>query len=84
MRYVFDSLAWEDYQFWVQTDKKTARRIADLLKDISRTPFEGIGKPEALRLDRTGWWSRRIDAEHRLVYRVEADDILIAQCRYHY
>ena len=76
--------AWEDYLYWQQTDKKILKRINVLLKDISRHPFEGIGDPEPLKHNWTGFWSRRITKEHRLVYAVENDAILIAQCRYHY
>jgi toxin YoeB len=84
MRYVFASTAWEDYLYWQQTDKKIMLRINELLKDISRTPFSGIGKPESLRNNWKGFWSRRIDDEHRLVYRYTEGQIEIAQCRFHY
>lgn len=69
---------------WQQTDKKILKRINDLIKAISRDPFEGIGKPEPLRHGLSGYWSRRINDEHRLVYKVEGEDLLIAMCRYHY
>lgn len=69
---------------WQQTDKKILKRINDLIKAISREPFEGIGKPEPLRHGLSGYWSRRINDEHRLVYKVEGEDLLIAMCRYHY
>ena len=69
---------------WQQVDKKILKRINDLIKAISREPFEGIGKPEPLRHGLSGYWSRRINDEHRLVYKVEGEDLLIAMCRYHY
>ena len=84
MNLIFSDQAWEDYQFWQETDKKTVRRIHELLKDIRRNPYSGIGKPEPLRHALAGWWSRRIDQEHRLVYRVTEQGILLAQMRYHY
>lgn len=77
-------LAWESYLFWQANDKKILKRINDLIKDISRSPFSGIGKPEALKFELAGKWSRRIDDEHRLVYMVKAKEIVIFQCRYHY
>lgn len=84
----FSTAAWDDYQFWLATDKKTLRRLNVLIKDVARSPFEGIGKPEPLKENLSGWWSRRITEEHRLVYRVVGDDedriIEIASCRYHY
>ena len=76
--------AWNDYLYWQQTDKKILKRINTLVKDISRQPFEGIGDPEPLKHNWTGYWSRRINREHRLVYKVKDKQILIAQCRYHY
>ncbi len=84
MRLVFSTLAWENYLYWQQTDKATLKRINKLIKDIQRSPFEGIGKPEPLKHNLSGYWSRRITQEHRLVYKVVNDDLLIAQCRYHY
>lgn len=84
MKLVFSEQAWADYLYWQTQDKKTLERINTLIKECSRTPFEGVGKPEPLRGDLRGWWSRRIDREHRLVYRVENGALLIAQCRYHY
>jgi toxin YoeB len=84
MKLVFSEQAWADYLYWQGQDKKTLERINMLIKECSRTPFEGLGKPEPLRGDLRGWWSRRIDREHRLVYRVEDGALLIAQCRYHY
>ena len=76
--------AWEDYLYWQQTNKASLKRIHALIKDIQRSPFDGIGKPEPLKHHLAGFWSRRIDDEHRLVYAVEADRLKIAQCRYHY
>ena len=78
------SYAWEDYLYWQQTDKKKLKRINALIKEIKRTPFEGIGDPEPLKHNWAGYWSRRIDREHRLVYKVIDESIFIAQCRYHY
>jgi toxin YoeB len=76
--------ALEDYAYWQKQDKKTLRRINELIKSAQRTPFEGIGKPEALRESLAGFWSRRIDEIHRLVYAVSENDIAIISCRYHY
>lgn len=84
MKLVFSEHAWEDYLYWQKTDKKVRRRIDQLIKDIQRTPFEGIGKPEPLKHSLSGYWSRRITDEHRIVYKVTEDSILIAQLRYHY
>ena len=84
MKIVFSSQGWEDYLHWQHTDKKLLKRINDLIKEIVRTPFEGVGKPEPLRHALGGYWSRRINDEHRLVYKVEGDGVLIAQARYHY
>ena len=84
MRYVFVDESWEDYLYWQKTDKKMFKRINNLLKEISRTPFDGIGKPETLKYKYKGFWSRRIDGEHRLIYKVNEDEILIAKCRFHY
>lgn len=80
----FADAAWEDYLYWQTADKKILKRINRLLRAIQRDPFDGIGKPEPLRGNWSGFWSRRIDSEHRLVYAVEEDDVLVAQCRYHY
>jgi toxin YoeB len=80
----WDLNAWEDYLYWQQTDKNVLRRINELIKECIRTPFEGKGKPEALKSNLSGYWSRRITDEHRLVYRVYSDRIHILQCRYHY
>jgi len=76
--------AWEDYLFWQKTDKKVLKRINLLLKDIKRQPFEGLGDPEPLKHNWSGYWSRRIDREHRLVYKVSDESIIVVQCRYHY
>lgn len=76
--------AWEDYLYWQSTDKQTLKRINLLIKDIKRSPFDGIGKPEPLKHDLSGYWSRRIDKENRIVYKVISDSIIIAMCRYHY
>lgn len=76
--------AWDDYLFWQAEDKKTLKRINLLIKDIKRNPFDGLGDPEPLKHDLSGFWSRRIDREHRLVYQVENDMMLIIQCRFHY
>ena len=80
----WDFGAWEDYLYWQSADKKNLRRINQLLKDICRTPFDGIGKPEALKENLSGFWSRRIDDTHRLVYAVEKDNIIVISCRGHY
>ena len=84
MKITFSKNAWEDYVYWQSEDKKTLKKINALIKDIQRTPYEGIGKPEPLKFDLAGYWSRRIDLEHRLVYQVEDSDILIYSCRFHY
>jgi toxin YoeB len=84
MRLVFTERGWEEYQFWQHSDARMLRKLNSLLKECSRTPYAGTGKPEALREDFSGWWSRRITEEHRLVYRVAGDDLIVAQCRYHY
>ncbi|HCX20645.1 MAG: Txe/YoeB family addiction module toxin [Flammeovirgaceae bacterium] len=84
MELVFLTHAWEDYLYWQTIDKKMLKRVNELIKQCQRTPFEGIGKPEGLKGDLSGWWSRRITQEHRLVYRVENDRLIIAQCRNHY
>jgi len=84
MELVWLPLGWEDYLYWQQTDKKTLKRVNLLIKDTMRDPFDGIGKPEPLRTNYTGWWSRRITGEHRLVYRVEQNRLFIMKCRYHY
>ncbi len=76
--------AWEDYLYWQLNDKKKLKRINQLIKDLSRNHFDGLGDPEPLKHNWSGYWSRRIDREHRLVYKIEKDTIFIAQCRYHY
>lgn len=76
--------AWEDYLYWQQTDKKTLKRINTLIKDIRRQPFEGLGSPEPLKHNWSGYWSRRINREHRLVYKMTNEAIIVVQCRYHY
>ena len=84
MRPVFADEAWEDYLHWQKQDRRMVERISKLLEEVRRDPFGGIGKPEPLKHALAGFWSRRITDEHRLVYRVEGDDLLIAQLRYHY
>jgi toxin YoeB len=84
MKLTWSTTSWEDYLYWQKVDKNILKRINELLKNVMRTPFEGIGKPEALKGDLKGYWSRRITSEHRLVYKYENDEILIAACRYHY
>ncbi len=81
---IFTENAWEDYLYWQKIDKKIVKKINGLIKEIQRTPFEGTGKPEPLRFDLAGYWSRRIDREHRLVYQVVDNQILIYACRFHY
>lgn len=77
-------MAWDEYLFWQKNDKQKINKINELLKDISRSPYEGIGKPEALKFKFAGYWSRRIDEEHRLIYKVVDDEIFIFKCRFHY
>ena len=84
MKVTFSSQAGEDYLHWQQTDRKLLKRINAVIKEISRTPFEGTGKPEPLRHALAGYWSRRITDEHRLVYKMQGDAVLIAQARFHY
>ena len=84
MRIIFSSKAWEDYEYWIKHDKKKVERINKLIKDTLRSPFEGIGKPEPLKLNLQGLWSRRIDEEHRLIYEYNTDDLSIISCRHHY
>jgi toxin YoeB len=76
--------AWEDYQYWQNQDRKTLKRINLLIQDAMRSPFEGIGKPERLRENLSGFWSRRIDDANRLVYTMNGDDLVVIACRYHY
>ncbi|MDR0484295.1 MAG: Txe/YoeB family addiction module toxin [Alphaproteobacteria bacterium] len=80
----FEKSAWEDYLFWQQNDKQKLKKVNSLVKDILRTPFSGEGKPEPLKDNLAGFWSRRIDSEHRLVYKVQDEKLIIIQCRYHY
>jgi len=84
MKVLFDEQAWEDYLYWQETDKKLAAKINTLIRDCCRSPFSSLGKPEPLRGRLSGWWSRRIDQEHRLVYRGQGETRMIAQCRHHY
>ncbi len=84
MKISFQDEGWEDYLYWQQQDKKILKRINALLKDITHQPFEGIGKPEPLKYTLSGYWSRRINDEHRLVYTVKDKHIIVIQCRYHY
>lgn len=84
MKLIFAEQAWEDYIYWQQTDKQLMKRINSLIKEITRDPFEGVGKPEPLKHALSGYWSRRINDEHRIIYKVQDDAILIAQLRYHY
>lgn len=84
MKLVFVDESWEDYLYWQKTDKVKLKKINDLIKDIIRHPFEGIGNPEPLKYKYAGFWSRRIDSEHRLIYQVRETEILIAKCRFHY
>ena len=83
-RLTFTPDVWDDYLYWQSQDKKTLKRINQLLRDVSREPFTGIGKPEPLRENLTGFWSRRIDDTNRLVYAVEEQAIIVVACRYHY
>jgi toxin YoeB len=88
MKVVWTALAWEEYLHWQKEDQKTVSAINDLIKDIRRDPFKGLGKPEPLKHALQGWWSRRISGEHRLIYRVSGKGheqrLEIVQCRYHY
>lgn len=83
-RVIFESSAFEDFTDWAQLDKKLHRKIVELLKDIDRSAFAGLGKPEPLKHDLSGFWSRRINDEHRLVYTVTDEEIIVAACKYHY
>jgi len=84
MNVTFTPIAFDDLRYWLKTDKRQADRVLALLEEIRRTPFEGTGKPEPLRFQLAGCWSRRIDREHRLVYQVEEAEIVVIACRYHY
>lgn len=84
MNLKFTKEAWQDYLFWQKNDKKILKRINELIRDSMNSPFEGLGKPEALRFELSGFWSRRIDLEHRLIYRIKDNTIEIISCRFHY
>ena len=84
MKLVFSEHAWDDYQYWMETDRQMLKRINRLIQEILRDPFAGAGKPEPLKHGLSGYWSRRINDEHRIVYRMSEDAVLIAQLRYHY
>ncbi|MCA9838715.1 MAG: Txe/YoeB family addiction module toxin [Trueperaceae bacterium] len=85
MKYkVFHQSAWEDYLYWLEQDKKVLKRINMIIKDIERSPYEGLGKPESLKHNLSGWWSRRITDEHRIVYRIKDEELHIVSLRYHY
>lgn len=84
MKYIFVDDSWEDYLFWQKTNKKYLKKINDLLKAISRSPYSALGKPEPLKHKYKGLWSRRIDSEHRLIYKINEDEIHILKCRFHY
>ncbi len=84
MKLIFSENAWEDYLYWQKTDKKILNRINKLIKETKREPFEGVGKPEPLKHILAGYWSRRINEEHRIAYKVTDDALLIAQLRYHH
>ena len=84
MNLTWATAGWNDYLYWQSNDKEKLKRINKLIRDIKRSPFDGLGNPEPLKHNWSGYWSRRIDREHRLVYKVLNDAIIIAQCRYHY
>ncbi|MFF4582854.1 Txe/YoeB family addiction module toxin [Streptomyces sp. NPDC001389] len=84
MKVLFSGRAWEQYTYWATADPKVLKRINRLIEEIQRTPFEGAGKPEPLKENLSGWWSRRITDEHRLVYRIRDGAVEVAQARYHY
>lgn len=84
MRLLWEEHAWENYTYWQTQDKKTLKRINLLIKDIQRNPYDGIGEPEPLKHNLSGWWSRRIDAANRVVYKIEGDSVIIASCKGHY
>lgn len=84
MKIIFSEEAWEEYLYWQSTDKSILKKINALIKDIERNSFDGIGQPEPLKHNLSGWWSRRINLEHRIVYKIENNSIIVAQCRYHY
>jgi toxin YoeB len=84
MRLEFEPRAFDDLQHWISSDVRLAKKVMKLIEDTKRTPFGGIGKPEPLKGELSGWWSKRIDQEHRLIYRVEGESLLILQARGHY
>ncbi len=84
MKLIFDDAAWDDYLYWQKTDKTILKRINELIRDIKREPYAGIGKPEPLKHNLQGWWSRRINLEQSIVYKIANDALLIASLRYHY
>ena len=84
MKKIWSDTSWDDYLYWQKQNKKLLKKINELIKDIEREPFEGLGKPEPLKNNLSGWWSRRIDDTHRIVYRIENGNLEIAQCREHY
>lgn len=84
MKIIFLDAGWEDYLYWQVTDKSMLKKVNAMIKEIVRTPFEGTGKPEALKYNLAGWWFRRMNLEHRLIYKIEDESIVILQCRYHY
>lgn len=84
MKIIWSEKSWDDYLYWQNTDKQLVKKINQLIKDIQRDPFDGIGKPEPLKHQFSGFWSRRITDEHRLVYEITQNSIAIASCRYHY
>ena len=84
MRYIFVDESWEDYLYWQKTDRKIVKKINNLLKEITRHPYSGLGKPEPLKYKYKGFWSRRITSEHRLIYKYRENEIQIAKCRFHY
>ena len=84
MRLIFSNKAWDDYLYWQKNDKQVLKKINQLIKDTKRNPFEGKGKPEPLKHELSGFWSRKITDEHRLVYQVNGSSLLVASCRFHY
>ena len=84
MNLAWSEHAWDDYLYWQKTDKKLLKRINTLIRDTMRDPFDGLGDPEPLKHDLSGYWSRRVNREHRLVYKVENSTLIVVQCRYHY
>lgn len=84
MTIIFSKNAWDDYTSWINEDRKVLKKINEIIKDIQRNPFTGKGKPEPLKYDLAGYWSRRITIEHRLVYKYENKSIIIISCKYHY